>query len=123
MHFIPADHDAHAGALAIANDADVLALADTVQGQSAVALHFPKWTDGRAYSQARLLRARYRFKGALRASGQVLVDMMQLLHRTGFSEVQLRGDQSQAAAERALAFFPQGFYQGDVHATAPVFAR
>jgi uncharacterized protein (DUF934 family) len=110
-------------AIEFPNDADIAQLAPDLSRIALVVLDFPKWTDGRAYSQARLLRARYRFTGAIRASGQVLVDMMQLLHRTGFSEVQLRGDQSQAAAERALAFFPQGFYQGDVHATAPVFAR
>ncbi len=110
-------------AIEFPNDADIAQLAPDLNRIALVVLDFPKWTDGRAYSQARLLRARYRFGGAIRASGQVLVDMMQLLHRTGFSEVQLRGDQSQAAAERALALFPQGFYQGDVHATAPVFAR
>lgn len=110
-------------AIEFPNDADIAQLAPDLDRIALVVLDFPKWTDGRAYSQARLLRARYRFAGAIRASGQVLVDMMQLLHRTGFSEVQLRGDQSQAAAEGALAFFPQGFYQGDVHATAPVFAR
>lgn len=110
-------------AIEFPNDADIAQLAPDLGRIALVVLDFPKWTDGRAYSQARLLRARYRFAGAIRASGQVLVDMMQLLHRTGFSEVQLRGDQNQASAERALAFFPQGLYQGDVHATVPVFAR
>ena len=78
-----------------------------------VALHFPKWVDGRAYSQAHLLRARYRFAGEIRATGDVLVDMLPLLQRTGFDAVQLRADQSAEAARRALAFFP-GHYQGDV---------
>lgn len=107
----------------LANDAEVEDLADDLPRLGLVALAFPKWTDGRAYSQARLLRARHRFQGAIRARGEVLVDMLQLLHRTGFDEAQLRGDQSQEAARRALAFFAEGFYQGDVHEARPVFAR
>lgn len=65
-----------------------------------------------------------KFTGAIRARGEVLVDMMQLLARTGFDEVVLRGDQSQAAAQKALDLFaPVGFYQGDVAETRPWFLR
>ncbi len=105
MHFIPTQDDASAGALALANDADVLARADEIATQRAVALHFPKWTDGRAYSQAVLLRARLRFAGEIRATGEVLADMLPLLRRCGFDAVQLRADQQQRHAERALGFF------------------
>jgi uncharacterized protein (DUF934 family) len=87
-----------------------------------VALHFPKWVDGRAYSQARLLRARHRFAGEVRATGEVLADMAPLLERTGFDAVVLRHDQSVEVAERALDFFP-GHYQGDVHDNRPLFAK
>ena len=87
-----------------------------------IVLHFPKWVDGRAYSQARLLRARYRYTGQIRASGDVLVDMLPLLQRTGFDAVVLRHDQSIEAAERALGFFP-GHYQGDAQDNRPLFAR
>lgn len=110
-------------AIEFPNDADIAMLANDLPRIALIALDFPKWTDGRAYSQARLLRARYRFKGAIRARGEVLVDMLQLLHRTGFDEAQLRGDQGHEAGRRALAFFAQGFYQGDVHEARPVFAR
>jgi uncharacterized protein (DUF934 family) len=105
MQFIPTDHDAHAGALLLPNDADVLALAEQILGQAAVVLQFPKWTDGRAYSQAVLLRARLYFKGEIRATGEVLADMLPLLRRCGFDAVQLRADQQQATAERALGYF------------------
>ncbi len=104
------------------NDAEIEELADDLPRLSLVALHFPKWVDGRAYSQAHLLRARYRFGGEVRASGEVLVDMMPLLQRTGFDAVTLRADQSLDAAERALRFFP-GHYQGDVRDPRPLFAR
>jgi len=89
-----------------------------------VVLNFPKWVDGRAYSQAQILRKRYRFAGEIRATGEVLVDMMPLLARTGFDAVALRADQDRAAAERALGFFAaRGHYQGDVQVTKPAFGR
>ena len=62
--------------LALANDCDVETLGDDLHRFALVTLAFPKWTDGRAYSQARLLRSRYRFCGEVRATGEVLVDML-----------------------------------------------
>jgi uncharacterized protein (DUF934 family) len=106
----------------LANDADVETIVDQLPGLSLITLQFPKWTDGRAYSQAHLLRSRYRFAGEIRATGDVLVDMLPLLARTGFDSVQLREGQSVEAAQRALGFF-DGHYQGDVSETKPVFAR
>ena len=108
------------------NTLEVDTLADDVRGPQArlslVVLQFPKWTDGRAYSQARVLRARHGFDGEVRATGEVLVDMLPLLQRTGFDAVQMRHDQSLEAAERALGFFA-GHYQGDVQQPRPAFAR
>jgi uncharacterized protein (DUF934 family) len=110
----------------VPNTLDVDTLADDVRSPQArlslVVLQFPKWTDGRAYSQARVLRARHRFDGELRATGEVLVDMLPLLQRTGFDAAQLRRDQSVEAAVRALGFFA-GHYQGDVTQPRPAFAR
>jgi uncharacterized protein (DUF934 family) len=110
-------------ALTLANDADLEALAEQIAAAPVVALEFPKWVDGRAYSQAVTLRRRLRYSGEIRAVGQVLVDMMPLLQRTGFDAVQLRADQSVEAAQRALGFFDDGHYQGDVQQTQPWFAR
>ncbi|MDC8786713.1 DUF934 domain-containing protein [Roseateles koreensis] len=106
----------------LANDFDIEGLAADLPRFALIVLQFPKWVDGRAYSQARLLRSRYRFNGELRATGEVLVDMLPLLARTGFNAVQLRGDQSIEAAQRALRFFP-AHYQGDVDAAQPIFTR
>ncbi len=111
-----------ATAVELPNDFDIEGLAADLPRLTMVALNFPKWVDGRAYTQARLLRSRYRFAGEIRATGEVVVDMLPLLARCGFDAVQMRADQSQAAAERALGFFP-AHYQGDVDATQPVFAR
>jgi uncharacterized protein (DUF934 family) len=107
--------------VSVPNDADIEDLAEDLPRIALVALHFPKWTDGRAYTQARLLRARYRYAGAVRATGEVLVDMMPLMARTGFDQVVLRPSEDREAAERALRFFP-GHYQADVQQHRPLFA-
>ena len=109
--------------LVVDNDFELAPLANDLPRFAAIALRFPKWTDGRAYSQARLLRARHRFTGEIRATGDVLADMLPLLARSGFDAVRLRADQSVAVAERALAFFPDGHYQGDSIEPRPLFAR
>jgi uncharacterized protein (DUF934 family) len=106
----------------VANDQDVEGLEADLPRLALIALHFPKWVDGRAYSQARLLRARYRFAGEVRATGDVVADMLPLLQRTGFDAVVLRHDQSIEVAERALNFF-LGHYQGDVLDNRPLFAK
>jgi uncharacterized protein (DUF934 family) len=106
----------------VSNTSDVLALATDLPKLSLLVLEFPKWTDGRAYSQARLLRSRLGFGGQLRATGDVLVDMLPLLQRTGFDAVQLRADQDLAVARRTLGFFA-GHYQADTVNPAPHFVR
>ena len=107
----------------LANDAEVESIVADLPRYHSIALVFPKWADGRAYSQARLLRGRYRFAGEIRATGEVLVDMMPLLARTGFDAVALRADQSKEFAERALSFFSDGHYQGDLIEPQPRFRR
>jgi uncharacterized protein (DUF934 family) len=106
----------------IANTVDVETLIDHLPRWSLVALQFPKWTDGRAYSQARLLRARLRYGREVRATGEVLVDMLPLLQRNGFDAALLRADQNLDAARRALRFFA-GHYQGDVLQPRALFTR
>ena len=49
--------------------------------------------------------------------------MLPLLRRTGFDAVQLRADQKLETAQRALGFFDEGYYQGDVTEPRPLFAR
>lgn len=109
-------------ALHIANDTDPIALQADIANATVIDLHFPKFTDGRAYSQAALIRNRLGFVGELRATGDVLVDQLQLMQRTGFSTAVLREGQNMAAAERMLALFTD-FYQGDVLQATPHFTR
>lgn len=110
-----------ATAVEVPNDYDIEGLATDLPRLALVMLQFPKWVDGRAYSQARILRSRYRFAGEIRATGEVLVDMVLLAARTGFDAVLLRADQDLNAAKRALSFFP-GHYQGDTREQRPHFA-
>jgi uncharacterized protein (DUF934 family) len=76
------------------NDRAVAELAPHLDRLALVALVFPTFRDGRAYSQARQLRERYGFRGELRATGQVLRDQFLFLARAGFDafEVGKHGD-------------------------------
>ena len=60
-------------------------IAGDVMRFALIILYFPKFTDGRAYSQARLLRTRFGFKGELRAEGDVLRDQLLFMKRVGFN--------------------------------------
>lgn len=110
--------------LVLANDADPLQAA--LDGVKRVDLHFPKFTDGRAFSQAFLLRRRRGFQGEIRATGDVLADQLAQMERSGFDVAVLRADQDLALARRVLARYPGygvGCYQGDaVHVTPHFFA-
>ena len=71
-------------ALTLANTDDVLQLGARLHGVKLIVLNFPKFTDGRAYSQARLLRERLGYGGGLRATGAVFLDQLPFLLRCGF---------------------------------------
>ena len=104
----------------IANNVDPRTL--DLAGVDRIDLHFPKFTDGRAYSQAYLLRRRLGFQGEIRATGDVLIDQLVQMERTGFSSAVLRADQQPAFAQRQFDRFP-AFYQGDAVTAKPRFAR
>ena len=104
----------------LANDVDPREV--SLIGISVVELQFPKFVDGRAFSQAVLLRTRLGFAGEIRAIGDVLVDQLQQMQRTGFSQAVLRDDQSLEAGQRQLERFA-AFYQGDVVQAQPHFSQ
>lgn len=110
--------------LVLPNDADPLQ--PSLAGVSRIDLHFPKFTDGRAFSQAFLLRRRRGFEGEIRAIGDVLADQLAQMERSGFDVAVLRADQDMATARRVLASYPGygvGRYQGDAVSVAPHFAE
>ena len=106
--------------LGMANDADPRSLA--LDGIERIDLHFPKFSDGRAFSQAFLLRRRLGFRGEIRATGDVLVDQLVQMQRSGFDSAVLRADQDLGTVQRQFDRY-NAFYQGDAVATAPLFAR
>ena len=89
-----------------------------------IELDFPKFTDGRAFSQAFLLSRRLGFKGEIVATGDVLIDQLAQMQRSGFTAAVLRDDQALGVAERVLADYPGfdlGAYQGDAVHVSPHF--
>jgi len=110
--------------LKIENDADlaVLAQAGALQGVQRIELVFPKFTDGRAFSQAVLLRRRHGFTGDIRATGDVLIDQLVQMARSGFSSAVLAPGVHTEAAQRQFDRYA-AFYQGDASQPLPHFAR
>jgi len=112
---------ADATALVIPNDAQLDDIAQDVSGFSIVVLEFPAFKDGRAYSQARLLRERFGYMGELRARGDVLRDQILFMARCGFNAFELsNGDAQDAGA--ALSEFSHA-YQPAADEQAPIWRR
>jgi len=101
------------------NNRDVDDLVRYLDRLAAVALVFPSFRDGRAYSQARLLRERFQYRGELRATGQVLRDQFVFMMRAGFDAFEVK-KQSDAEAFAATVQRYSVFYQptGDGRLTA-----
>lgn len=87
-----------------------------------IAVNFPKFSDGRGYSIARLLRERFGYQNELRAIGDVLLDQLQFMKRCGFDSYALREDKDATKAARSLSFFSQG-YQAATDTDIPLFRR
>lgn len=87
-----------------------------------VALSFPKFGDGRAYSKARLFRERFAYKGELRAVGEVLADQLQYMSRCGIDAFALAEGKDVAAAIRAMDDFSVT-YQGATDDPRPLYRR
>ena len=117
------DHDAgdDPRVVQLANDADPATLAERLPLLDRIDLHFPKFTDGRAFSQAFLLRRRLGFRGEIRATGDVLIDQLVQMQRSGFSSAVLKEGVDAADAQRQFDRY-SAFYQGDALQAAPRFA-
>lgn len=116
-HTAPAEGDSTT--VALPNDVDAMAL--PLAGVERIDLHFPDFTDGRAFSQAYLLRRRRQFTGDIRATGDVLIDQLVQMQRTGFSSAVLKEGVDSADAQRQFERF-HGFYQADAIQKQPLFA-
>jgi uncharacterized protein (DUF934 family) len=97
--------------LRLPNSAPVEPIARYLNRFDLIVLHFPKFTDGRAYSQARLLRSRYGYKRELRATGDVLRDQLLFMRRCGFDSFVVGERAIKENWAKAFAEFDV-FYQG-----------
>lgn len=98
------------------------AIADELAAFAVIGVNFPKFTDGRGYSTARLLRQRHGFTGEIRAIGDVLHDQLFLMARCGFDAFALKDGKSVEAALRAFETFREP-YQAAVDRDEPLFRR
>lgn len=104
--------------LSIPNTEDIEELGDAVGRFAAVILEFPAFQDGRAYSQARILRERLGYAGEIRARGAVLCDQALFMVRSGFDLLDI-GDSDAGAFKRALGAY-SAFYQPAADKSVPV---
>ena len=123
IHWAKGQNDASKG-IKIANSDDPREV--SLAGIQSIELEFPKFTDGRAFSQAFLLSRRLGFKGEIVATGDVLIDQLAQMQRSGFTCAVLRDDQPLDVAQRVLAAYPGfdvGAYQGDAVRPTPHFVE
>ncbi len=104
------------------NDRRVAELEPWLGHLALIALVFPKFRDGRAYSQARLLRETYGFRGTLRATGDVLRDQFQFLVRAGFDSFEVKKPADALVFSEAVARYSV-FYQPSADGRPPALRR
>jgi uncharacterized protein (DUF934 family) len=119
---LPTWRDAGGPAVVLMPQDDPLALVGGLAALKLIAIEFPRATDGRGYSLARIIRERLRWRGELRAVGDVQIDQLFFLARCGFSSVALRADQDAGLAAQALNTFPDA-YQSAADALTPLYLR
>lgn len=101
--------------VAIENSVDPEVLEAHLSHLDLIALEFPAFTDGRAYSQARRLRMQFGYAGELRATGNVLADQAGFLNQVGFDTFEVDAAQSLEvwnASARAMTLAYQRGYDG-----------
>jgi uncharacterized protein (DUF934 family) len=106
----------------LANTEDVDAVYPEVRDRPLIALEFPAFTDGRALSQAVVLRTRLGFTGELRAVGDIIRDLVFWLGRCGFDSIVPREDQDPEACRIALSELEVS-YQAAADGRTPVWIQ
>lgn len=108
--------------LRLKNDQSPAQVADDLDAFDVFVLEFPKYTDGRAYSAARLLRDRYGFQGEIRASGDVLIDQYGMMQRCGFNAYEI-GDNADVPAWQAAEKRISSHYQSAADGVAAIWVK
>jgi uncharacterized protein (DUF934 family) len=104
------------------NDKRVTELKPWLGHLALIALVFPKFRDGRAYSQARQLRENFAFRGTLRATGDVLRDQFHFLVRAGFDSFEVKKPADATAFAKSVARYSV-FYQPSADGRLPALRR
>jgi uncharacterized protein (DUF934 family) len=120
---LPAGRSNIAFGLALEPDDSVEDIVPDLPHLGLVVLSIPKFTDGRAYSMARLIRGRFGFKGQLRATGDVLFDQLQLMTRCGFDAFEITDTATIRLLKSGRGPDMHLFYQPGVDPEAPAGAR
>ena len=112
----------HKGRVAVClnGDDNLEDVSDSLGQLELIALEFPKFTDGRSYSHARLLRDRFGYRGEIRAVGDVLRDQLFFMQRCGIDSFQVREDKDAEDALEGLSDFTVK-YQTSADNALPVY--
>jgi len=106
----------------LAPEDDPAEIASDIDDFTVIAVHFPKFTDGRGYSTARLLRERHGYDGELRAFGDIGRDQIFFLNRVGFDSFVIGEGRSAEDALAGFDDFPET-YQAGTDLPIPLFRR
>ena len=114
----------YAGGVAIWLDSDenVADIGEPLHAFALIALNFPKFSDGRSYTNARALREHFNYQGEIRAMGDVLRDQLYYMSSCGFNAFDLRHDQDENLCLQAFSDFKTG-YQATITEPLPLFRR
>ncbi len=99
-------------AVCLNGDDNLADISDSLEQFELIALEFPKFTDGRSYSHARLLRDRFNYRGELRALGDTLRDQLFFMQRCGIDSYQIREDKDAQDALKGLSGFSVKYQTG-----------
>lgn len=116
-----ANYDGRVGVI-IEGNAEVEEIIEPLLNLPLIAINFPKFADGRAFSSARLLRDRYQYSGEIRAVGGFMRDQLFLLQRCGFNAFKFNDDIDLTEASKSLQDFSET-YQVGVDQNNPLFRR
>jgi uncharacterized protein (DUF934 family) len=107
----------------LATDEAAESLEGRLDGLGLIAIHFPVFSDGRGYSNARILRERLGWRGELRAIGDVLRDQLFAMRRCGFDAFEIRADRSAADALASLRDFRNVYQHATRDPSVPLIER
>ncbi|MBL4607325.1 MAG: DUF934 domain-containing protein [Pseudomonadales bacterium] len=106
----------------LASDEEPEVIKNDLDQFAVIAIHFPKFADGRGYTSARELRTYFNYQGEIRAVGDVLRDQLFQMERCGFNSFAVREDRSIEDALNAFNDFSLA-YQADTKNPQPLFRR